>query len=683
MSFICRIHCRIPVLSALSQIGKAAVVTVVFDGGEGEVMLDAAVVNCNSWSGAYSIGDSYHFSMGRILPIQGSTMSNQEEIYSFSDEANGAAQEEGNDTNAIPWKVLMVDDSLEVHQVTRLVLRSLKYLGRPLEFISGYSAAEGRELIQLHPDAAVILLDVVMETDDAGLNLVKFIREQIGNNLIRIILRTGQPGMAPEETVISQYDINDYKNKAELSDDRLQNSLILALRTYERLYMEFQRRQEGERKIEYLAYYSVVTGLPNRTLLLDRVTQAVATAARNNWHVAVMYLDLDQFKNVNDSLGHNFGDMLLKAVGQRLRSLVRSEDTVAHIGGDEFVVVLPNLKDHAHSSMVAQKILATIMQPYLIEEQELHITASIGISICPNDGNDGLALLRTADTAMYQAKASGRNKFEYFAPEMTARAQETLRVSNDLRRAIERKEFVLHYQPQIDLTTGHIVGAEALIRWQHPEWGLVFPGKFIGVAEDTGLIQPMGEWVLREACRQNKAWQAAGLPHIDMAVNLSAKQFEHNQIERLTKEVLRESGLDARYLELEVTESMIMQNVEQAISVMNMLKTIGVKLSIDDFGTGYSSLSYLKRFPLDKLKIDQSFVRDIEADEGSASIVTAIIGLAKSLKLRVIAEGVEKEMQLGFLRRGNCDEMQGYYFSKPIPAADFESLLRKHVPQAG
>jgi diguanylate cyclase (GGDEF)-like protein len=606
----------------------------------------------------------------------------EEEIYSFSDEPDGASQESTSSMNGVPWKILMVDDSPEVHQVTRLVLRSMSFLGRPLEFISGYSAAEGRELIQLHPDAAVILLDVVMETDDAGLGLVKFIREQIGNNLIRIILRTGQPGMAPEETVISQYDINDYKNKSELSDDRLQNSLILALRSYERLYMEYQRRQEGERRIEYLAYYNVVTGLPNRTLLLDRISQAVQTATRNNWNVAVLYLDLDQFKNVNDSLGHNFGDLLLKAVAQRLRSLVRKEDTVAHIGGDEFVVVLPNLKEHLNSSLVAEKILTTIREPYLIDEQELHITASIGISVCPNDGNDGLTLLRTADTAMYQSKASGRNAYAFFTPEMTARAQETLRISNDLRRAIERKEFVLHYQPQIDLVTGHIVGAEALVRWQHPEWGLVFPGKFIGVAEDTGLIQPIGEWVLREACRQNKAWQAAGLPHIDMAVNLSAKQFDHNQIERLTKEVLKESGLAAHYLELEVTESMIMQNVEQAIVVMKKLKSIGVKLSIDDFGTGYSSLNYLKRFPIDKLKIDQTFVRDIGVDDDDSAIVTAIIGLAKSLNLRVIAEGVEKELQLGFLRKGNCDEMQGYYFSKPIPAADFEALVRQHVPKA-
>ena len=601
----------------------------------------------------------------------------EEELFSFSDELP-ENHPGGNSTNIVPWKILMVDDSPEVHQVTRLVLRSMHYLGRPLEFISGYSAAEGRELIQLHPDAAVILLDVVMETDDAGLQLVKFIREQIGNSLIRIILRTGQPGMAPEETVISQYDINDYKNKAELSDDRLHNSLILALRSYERLYMEYQQRQEGERRIEYLAYYNVLTGLPNRTLLLDRVTQAVQTAARNKWYVALLYLDLDQFKTVNDSLGHNFGDLLLKAVAQRLRALVRSEDTVAHIGGDEFVVVLPNLKDHIHSSVVAQKILEEIRLPYLIEHQELHVTASIGISICPNDGSDGLTLLRTADTAMYQAKASGRHAYAFFAAEMTARAQETLRVSNDLRRAIERKEFILHYQPQIDLASGRIVGAEALIRWQHPEWGLVFPGKFIGVAEDTGLIQPMGDWVLREACRQNKAWQVAGLPHIDIAVNLSAKQFDHNQIAHLTTEVLKESGLDAKYLELEVTESIIMQNVEQAISVMNMLKTIGVKLSIDDFGTGYSSLSYLKRFPLDKLKIDQSFVRDIEVDADDAAIVTAIIGLAKSLNLRVIAEGVEKKMQLDFLRKGDCDEMQGYFFSKPIPAADFEALLRKH-----
>ncbi|MBI1889803.1 MAG: EAL domain-containing protein [Burkholderiales bacterium] len=607
-------------------------------------------------------------------------MSDQDdELYSFEDDAKDASSKETEDTGVIPWKILMVDDSPEVHQVTRFVLRSMHFLGRPVEFISGYSAMEGRQLILEHPDAAVILLDVVMETDSAGLDMVKFIREDAGNRLIRIILRTGQPGQAPEAEVIQRYDINDYKNKAELSDDRLHTSVILALRSYERLHNEFIKRQASERTIEYLAYYDVWTGLPNRTLLLDRISQVVQSAVRHNWNAAVLYIDLDQFKRINDSLGHEIGDLLLKTVAERLRILVRGEDTVAHVSGDEFAILLPNLKDPEHSARVAEKALAAIQQPYQIEGQELHITASIGISVCPNDGSEGLTLIRNADTAMYQSKASGRNTYSFFKPEMTARALENLRVSNDLRRAIARNEFVLHYQPQVDLQTGRIVGAEALIRWQHPEWGLVFPGKFIGVAEETGLIQPMGEWVLREACRQNKAWQTAGLPPIDMAVNLSARQFDCGRIERVTTEALAETGLEAHHLELEVTESMIMQNVDQAIAVMKMLKTIGVKLSIDDFGTGYSSLNYLKRFPLDKLKIDQTFVRDIGIDEDDASIVTAIIGLAKSLKLKVIAEGVEKEMQLNFLRDGGCDEMQGYYFSKPIPAADFEALVRKSL----
>ncbi|CAN5279544.1 EAL domain-containing protein [soil metagenome] len=447
--------------------------------------------------------------------------------------------------------------------------------------------------------------------------------------------------------------------------------------TNELLRTEIQQRKDGERQIEYLAYYDVLTALPNRTLLRDRITQAVESATRNGWYMALLTIDLDQFKNINDSLGHAAGDKLLKAVAERLRAQVRKEDTVARIGGDEFVLLLPNLKSIEHSSRVAEKVLADAMLPYFIDHQELHITASIGISICPDNGTGSLALIRCADTAMYEAKAAGRNGFAFFNPEMTKRAFETLRIGNELRHAIENDEFVLHYQPKIDLASGRIIGAEALIRWQHPERGLVFPGYFIGIAEETGLIQPMGEWVMRTACRQNKAWQTAGLPPIGIAVNLSARQFVRSQIEQITAGVLQETGLDARYLELEITESMIMQNAEKAIAVMQALKDIGAKLSIDDFGTGYSSLSYLKRFPIDTLKIDQSFVRDLGDDADDAAIVTAIIGLAKSLDLRVIAEGVEKKEQLEFLREKGCDEVQGYFFSKPIPAADFEKLLRQ------
>ena len=447
--------------------------------------------------------------------------------------------------------------------------------------------------------------------------------------------------------------------------------------TNELLRAEILQRKEGERQIEHLAYYDMLTHLPNRTLLRDRIAQAVESAARNGWYVAVLTIDLDQFKNINDSLGHATGDKLLQAVGERLRALVRKEDTVARVGGDEFVVLLPNLRNVEQSSRVAEKILADSMRPFTIDGQDLHVTASIGISVFPENGTGSLALIRCADTAMYEAKAAGRNGYAFFNSEMTRCALETLRIGNELRRAIDNNELILHYQPKIDLLSGKIIGAEALIRWQHPDQGLVFPGKFISVAEETGLILPIGEWVLRTACRQNKAWQLTGLTPIGIAVNLSARQFSRNQIEQLTIAVLSESGLDAHYLELEITESMVMQNAEQAIAVMKILKAIGVKLSIDDFGTGYSSLSYLKRFPIDKLKIDQSFVRDLGEDQDDAAIVTAIIGLAKGLGLRVIAEGVEKKEQLEFLRAKGCDEMQGYFFSKPIPAIDFETLLRK------
>jgi diguanylate cyclase (GGDEF)-like protein/PAS domain S-box-containing protein len=479
-------------------------------------------------------------------------------------------------------------------------------------------------------------------------------------------------------------NITDRKKNEErlaLYQDDLEGQV--AKRTHElettnvRLRDEVSQRREAEKKIKHLAYYDVLTDLPNRTLLQDRISQALQSARRHKWSVAILYIDLDQFKNINDPLGHEIGDKMLRAVGERLLTLVRKEDTVARLGGDEFALLLPNIKDSEHGSRVAEKVLVDMKRPYLIGPHELHISASIGISVFPGDGADAVTLIRNADGAMYKAKSEGRNGYAFFTPEMTARALETLRTGNEMRHAIDRKEFILHYQPQIDLATGRIIGAEALIRWQHPELGLIYPAKFIRIAEETGLIEPIGAWVLQTACRQNKAWQRAGFPTITMAVNLSARQFHRNQIEGLAKAVLAETELDPACLELELTESMVMHNADQAIAVMQALKTIGVRLSIDDFGTGYSSLSYLKRFPIDKLKVDQSFVRDLGSKrDNNAAIVDAIIALAKSLNLKVIAEGVETKEQLEALKSKGCDEVQGYYFSRPVTADAFEQLLQ-------
>lgn len=392
------------------------------------------------------------------------------------------------------------------------------------------------------------------------------------------------------------------------------------------------------------------------------------------------FLDLDRFKAINDTLGHSIGDLLLQSVAERLKACIRSSDTVARLGGDEFVVVLPDLREGAHAAAtVAQKILKSISNPFVIRDTELHTTASIGISLSPDDGIANEDLIANADVAMYRAKESGRNNFHFFAPEMNDSAYERLAMENNLRRALERQEFVLYYQPQVNSETGRIIGAEALVRWRRQGMGLVPPGMFIPIAEESGLIVAIGEWVLQEACRQNNAWQQEGFSPIPVAVNLSAVQFRQKNLTDLVANALQETGLDPRWLELEITESGIMQNAEAAVNTLHSLKQMGLKLSIDDFGTGYSSLSYLKRFPLDKLKIDQSFVRDITTNPDDAAIVTAIIGMAKSLKLRVIAEGVETKGHLDFLTSNGCVEIQGYYFGKPVPADEFGRLLAQGV----
>jgi diguanylate cyclase (GGDEF)-like protein/PAS domain S-box-containing protein len=429
----------------------------------------------------------------------------------------------------------------------------------------------------------------------------------------------------------------------------------------------------------YSAQHDVVTDLPNRILLNDRTTQSISLARRNNRSVAVLFLDLDHFKYINDSLGHDIGDQLLQCVSKRLQTSVRGSDTVSRQGGDEFVILLSEITHPRHAATIADKILRSLNVPCSIEGHDLHIDGSIGISIYPADGDDAETLIKNADTAMYHAKENGRNNFQFFTAEMNLKSVQRQSTESNLRRAIERDEFLLHYQPKINLVTGEITGVEALIRWQQPDRGLVPPAQFVPIAEDCGLILPIGRWVLREACRQAREWQAAGLPFKRISVNVSAAEFRGKGFVEGVATVLAETGMDACYLDLELTEGVLMANAESTGATLHALKAMGIHLAVDDFGTGYSSLSYLRQFPIDVLKIDQSFVRQITSDPDDSPIVSAIIDMAKNLKQRVIAEGIETQEQLAFLQARHCAEGQGYLFSQPLPASEFGRLLERFV----
>ena len=510
-------------------------------------------------------------------------------------------------------------------------------------------------------ETALVILDLALP-DSAGLDT--FAKVYAHSPAVPIIVLTGNDDDSLALSAVKG-GAQDYLVKSRLDRELLLRSMHYSI-----------ERKRYQVQLERQANYDALTGLPNRNLLHDRLRQAVHSQ-RNPRNIAVVFMDLDHFKFVNDSLGHSVGDRLLKAMGERLRSVLREGDTVGRVGGDEFVLILNDQSNEEVIFRAMQRISAKVAEPLSIDGKELYVTASAGISLYPQDGRDVETLLKNADAAMYRAKEHGRSNFQFYTSEMNERVNDRLALEHALRRALERQEFTLHYQQKVDLRSGGIIGAEALVRWLHPEWGLVRPARFIPIAEETGLIVRLGEWVIHQACRQTRSWLQAGLEPGVVSVNLSARQFRAEGLVRAVSRILQETGLDPASLEMELTESMVMHNVETAIATLQGLKSLGVALSVDDFGTGYSSLSYLKDLPIDVLKIDRSFVRDIgtgsEAEDGI--LAAAIISLGHALHLKVIAEGVETDAQVHFLKRHGCDQVQGFLYGEPVPAEQFGELL--------
>jgi len=496
-------------------------------------------------------------------------------------------------------------------------------------------------------------------------------REAAANPAQRAMAEDRTVGLAADSLLIrrdgAECAIEDSSAPIHDRDGKVAGAVIV--------FHDVSASQAMAQKMSHLAQHDFLTGLPNRLLLTERLSQAIGLAQRHHKQVALLFLDLDYFKNINDSLGHDIGDKLLQSVAQRLVACVRTTDTVCRQGGDEFVILLAEIDQPQDAAQVAEKLLASLLTPHMIDGHELHVTLSIGISIYPNDGSNANDAMQNADTAMYYAKANGRNNYQFFTGDMNTRAVQRLLVESSLRRALKMGEFELYYQPKMDIASGQMTGSEALIRWRDPHLGMIYPGQFVPIAEESGLIVPIGRWVLREACRQVQAWLAAGLAAVPVSVNISAMEFRHADFLEDVALILKETGLPPQYLELELTESILMHEAESSAKVLEALKAMGLKLAIDDFGTGYSSLSYLNRFPIDTLKIDQSFVRDIATNSDNATIVSAVISMGQKLKQQVIAEGVETTEQLAFLRNERCDGGQGFLFSYPVSAENFAHLL--------
>jgi diguanylate cyclase (GGDEF)-like protein/PAS domain S-box-containing protein len=532
---------------------------------------------------------------------------------------------------------------------------NIDYLNAAAEKLTGWRREEAQGLP----------IDTVMQ-------LINFRTHEHGRNPIEWVLQDDEPmGMTCDTVLIkrdgSQIQVEDSAAPIHDSNGRIKGAVIV--------FHDVTAAHAMTLKMTHLAQHDFLTNLPNRVLLEDRIAQAILLAQRNGTKLALFFLDLDNFKLINDSLGHEVGDMLLKSVAARLCNCVRSSDTVSRQGGDEFVLLLAEGMHAENAALTADKIIAVLAAPHAIAQHELHITPSIGISVYPTDANDATTLMKNADTAMYHAKEKGRNNYQFFKDEMNTQAVERQLIEGGLRHALARSEFILHYQPLVNLANGKITGAEALLRWIHPEWGLIMPERFVGIAEDCGLIVPIGLWVLREACEQAMRWKSAGLNLGLIAVNVSALEFLHSGFVETVRKILDDTGLAPVELQLEITERVLMRDAASSAAVLQLLKKMGVQLAVDDFGTGYSSLSYLTQFPIDVLKIDQSFMHEIESSSSNGIVVSAVIAMGNSLKQRVVAEGIEKLGQLAFLMDRQCEEGQGYIFSRPLPPFQFAALL--------
>jgi len=574
-------------------------------------------------------------------------------------------------------KILLIDDDDDDYIMTRDLLSEIE--GTRYELQRAMTYDKGLELID-QKSHDVYLVDYRLG-ERTGLELL---REAINNGCrAPIIMLTGQ-GDKEVDVQAMKAGSSDYLVKGQINAPLLDRSIRYAI-----------ERKRSEEDIYRMAYYDILTGLPNRFLFNDRLKQAIALAERYNRLVAVLFLDLDNFKRVNDTFGHHMGDKLLKKVAEHINLCMRkgdslsrqstddSVDTVARLGGDEFTIILSEIHHLEDAAKVAQRIFNALSLQFTLDTYELFISASIGIAIYPHDGKDVSSLLKNADAAMYHAKSEGKNNYQYYRQSMNASALERLTLENNLRKALERNEFVLHYQPQVDIRTGEIVGLEALTRWQQADGRIVPPGEFIPIAEETGLILPLSDWILHTACKQCKEWHAAGFPDIAVSVNISGQQFQQKNFAKTVNRVLEDTGIKPGDLFLEITESTIMHNTDMVFTTLYELSRLGLRLIIDDFGTGYSSLSYLKRFPIHAIKIDRSFVKEINTSPDDAAISKAIISMAHSLKLKVVAEGVETKHQLAFLREQACDEIQGFLFSRPLPFEEVLKLLSREKKGSG
>jgi len=574
--------------------------------------------------------------------------------------------------------------------------RRVQRCNRKLEEIFGWPSGElpERSMRVLYPSEAAFAdhsaeTDEVMARDQVYVAELQMKRKSGGLLWVRATGRRASAAGSDFDIVWIFEDVTERRNAEEaLRRARDELEQRVAERTTEltaanmQLQKEIYERMQAEQRIWHVAHHDALTGLPNRALLHDRLEQALAQASRDDHRVGVAFIDLDRFKSINDSLGHTVGDELLRQVAERLNGVVRAVDTVSRLGGDEFVIVLRQIAGPDDAVLVAEKIIGALAAPIAVQGHQLHVTPSIGISIFPDDGTGALQLMKNADTAMYHAKARGRNTFQFFAPRMNEEATRFFHLEQQLRHAIAADQLLLHFQPVIDIRDRIVCGTEALVRWQHPEQGLMSPAEFIPIAEETGMIVPLGEWVLGEALRQNRRWQEAGFLPVPVAVNLSPRQFRQKGLVDNVRRLLGESGQPARLLELEITESSLMQDIDEAMEKLRQLAAMGVQLVIDDFGTGYSSLNYLKRLPVHKLKIDRSFVRDLGIDWDDGAIVSVIVGLAQALNLETVAEGVETQLQFDMLRNYGCECFQGYYFARPLTPDQTESLFNPPLPSS-